>query len=522
MPNFLNNVISSRPDPGPQSGYRVGEPPDWMYQVPSFSNQLVDVLTPAVDMAPGLGDLLALQEAVTGKSRTNQLLSVLVPDAKPRPPEDLAWWQRGLAGAAALPFVPNVSGMARKLGGNALTDVIGKYGGKIDDLAIRPKFGENLSPESTKLVNWYKANTRFGLKSVHYNSKTGLSIDFSTSCPKRLDPSKGPCPYCYVEHGRVSKKQLGITGGEKGIFEQPYQGEIMDLPDDLIRELNSDGGIRMFSFGDYRPVEDFDNVNKLLSDARERGLTVKAITKQPEFIETWGNHPNLRANISVDKVPREISMNAPSIDEAKALQAGRENIKIRSVALNEAEALEFAENPDVNVVTLYHGLTNFTNDKYDVIGIGRPAYEDFYKEYEKLGLDGLQKKHPGLKIDLSKKDLTQTEIDRGYAVHLNMRKPLPIDKKKGKYRHNKLFNIVKEQNPEMVKRVGEKRLLEYLDTWENMKGTNFFKEMEKKYPGKICCQGGKCSKDPTKCGFGYGALLLAGVLLPQADDEGEE
>ena len=243
-----------------------------------------------------------------------------------------------------------------------------------------------------------------------------------------------------------------MKGGNKKIDpfgSRPYQGEVMSWPDDLIKELNRDGGIRMFSFGDYRPQYDFESVAKLLSDAQQRGLNIKAITKQPEFVKTFGNHPNLRINISIDNVPREISVNAPTMAEALELKGGRENIKIRAVALNPEEAVKFGKDPNVDVVTLYHGLTNFSK------GV----------------------------------------------------------------RHDKLFKIVKEQNPEMVKRLGEENVRNYLDTWKSMPPAGkIHKEIEGMFKNKVCCTGGKCSKDPTKCGFQTGAILLGGVLLPNVDE----
>ena len=219
------------------------------------------------------------------------------------------------------------------------------------------KFGQDLSPETAKIVRSF--DRRRGESAVHPNAKTGLSVDFSTTCPKR-GCADGACPYCYVESGRAADELFNMKGGNKGVdINNDYAGEVMEFNDELVQELNKDGGLRMFSFGDFRPGIDDNNVARLLDDAQEKGLYIKAITKQPEFIERFGDHPNLRANISVDNVPRDISENAPTIEEALALKAGRENIQIRAVALNQAEADMYAEHPDINVVTLYHGLTNF-------------------------------------------------------------------------------------------------------------------------------------------------------------------
>jgi hypothetical protein len=320
-------------------------------------------------------------------------------------------------------------------------------------LEVRSGFGSDLSPESKKLVGYY--NRVRGESAIMQNKKTGMSIDFTTNCPNRFNPARGPCPYCYVEHGRVVDKLFNMKGGAKAVTPEglvlPYNNDIMHFPDDLIRELNKDGGLRMFSFGDYIQDQHYDKVGSVLRDASERDLYIKAVTKQREFIDDWGNHPNLRANISTDNVPREISVNAPSIEEAMEWRAGRSNINIRSVALNPQEAEMFASDPRMNVVTLYHGLTNF-NPK----GV----------------------------------------------------------------RHNKLLNIVMEQNPSLADKVGLQSLTDYLDTWVNMKpGKSRAEKIRQNFPDKICCIGGKCARDSTKCGFAtVGSSLLAGVYLPMSFD----
>ena len=318
----------------------------------------------------------------------------------------------------------------------------------------RHSWREALSPESQQYVRGVEKNQ--GKQAIHFNKKTGLSVDFSTSCPKRHS-GFGACPYCYVDNDRVAKDlKIGIMMG-KPVTDNPYTDEIMKMPADLIWELNKDGGLRMFSFGDFRPGIDDKSVIGLLNDAQARDLHIRAITKQKEFIERFGDHPNLRINISTDPyLPREMS-NAPTVQEALQWAGNRGNIKIRAVALNEKQAEKLATDSNIDVVTMYHGFTNFDG---------------------KTGV-----------------------------------------------RHDKLWKIVSTQNPDLVKKVGAKRLKAELDTWENM-GANSkkFRRVDQKYKGRLCCGGGKCSRDSTKCGFGLGSLgaLIMGVHLPmltEGDDE---
>jgi hypothetical protein len=474
MPRFPNALLPSGAslDPPRQISAITGRPEASMEEEMMAREELgQDVGTLAAgagqiaaEFAPGSGEMIDIQETLAhGRAAENALLE-----------GDLsAALQHYLQGAvSSLGVVPvigagqSIARLARKtlpMYGfkpktteklrNALMEI---EPGETRELMTGPK-GEKLrisvpkdmSKESRRIIQWYLDNP--GAAAIHANRKTSLSIDFCTNCPKRADITMGPCPYCYVEHARTGEELFNIRGGAKKVGDYPYDGDILNWPTDMIRSFNKDGGLRMFSFGDFRPGLDEENVARVLEDASRRGLYIKAITKQPEFVQQFGDHPNLRINISIDNVPDEISVNAPPIEEALRLKGNRDNIAIRAVALNTEEAIRYAEDDRVDLVTLYNGVTNF-------------------------------------------------------------------DSKTGK-RNDKLLRIVAKQNPQMVERVGEDNLRAYLDTWEAFKPeSKKHVDMEKMFPGKICCEGGKCSRDSTKCGFGaMGALLIGGVFLP--DDE---
>jgi hypothetical protein len=296
-----------------------------------------------------------------GGERLKAIRAELFSTPDPSSPRELPWNFAGLGGAYANPekkITLPTDQERRALFSTALTG--GPEKGKLRD---------RVSKDSRKILNWHDdSKTGRNVSAVHANQKTGLSIDFSTICPLKCSKT-GPCVYCYVEHGRILEdlaaagkpvKSTGMPG--KGMVENPYRGEIKLWPNDLVREINSDGGLRMFSFGDFRPGIDDDNVRALLGDAEAKGLLVRAITKQFDFVDRFGDHPNLRINISTDPfVPREIS-NAPTIDQAVQWAGGRENVKIRTLAFTEDQARELLQDPRVNVVTLYHGPVNVRRD----------------------------------------------------------------------------------------------------------------------------------------------------------------
>jgi hypothetical protein len=224
---------------------------------------------------------------------------------------------------------------------------------------ISDTFLTRLDDESLAFMRWIKSNDN-KTSVFHQNGKTGNSIDFSTSCAKR-GCGAGACAYCYVENARVLAKAFGQSSQPKleGI-ENVYRDEVLRMPKNLIEAYNMDGGLRMFSFGDFRPNVDDDGVARLLADAQKRGLYIKAITKEIELIKRFGKHPNLRANLSVDNVPREVS-HSFTLDEAIAVKKEYPNVRLRVVALSLDEAKMFAANKEVDVITMYHGKSNWTS-----------------------------------------------------------------------------------------------------------------------------------------------------------------
>ncbi len=139
-----------------------------------------------------------------------------------------------------------------------------------------------------------------------------------------------PCRYCYVEEGRRKAIAWFAQGKPKSgvVFSQAKQvyREILEYRDRLIAKnkngeyvvpdksskkdkdrkeltvenINARGGLRLFSFSDYIRSRDFDQIKRLLLHAAMRGIGVKAITKQEDFITDWAD-TGININISMDQ-----------------------------------------------------------------------------------------------------------------------------------------------------------------------------------------------------------------------------
>jgi hypothetical protein len=158
--------------------------------------------------------------------------------------------------------------------------------------AAASDFAEAITLKERLILQNKTRLTRIIRSSVTRNPKTIMSFDPSV-CPRKQAGT--PCAYCYTLTSSFKMPQILL----------PYSTtrDITRLAQKTINRLNSCGGIRMFSRGDYdgRPETD-RNIDIFLSDCQERNLKVKAITKNTTFIDRYHDHPGIGLiNLSIDR-----------------------------------------------------------------------------------------------------------------------------------------------------------------------------------------------------------------------------
>jgi hypothetical protein len=174
------------------------------------------------------------------------------------------------------------------------------------------------------------------------NLKTVKSLDLSTNCPKRQ--AGHPCSYCYVETSR----QQGFRA--KTVCDQlPYDGEILRLKQETVDMLNACGGLRIFSFGDYMSWMD-EGLQSAIKDAKSRGLRLKAITKQVDFVHKYHSDIDI-INVSVDALGEGVD-----VEVAKALKREYNNVRIRAAIMDpkDLEQLDW-----VDILTFNHAHNGY-------------------------------------------------------------------------------------------------------------------------------------------------------------------
>jgi hypothetical protein len=181
------------------------------------------------------------------------------------------------------------------------------------------------------------------------NSKTLASVDFTTDCPKRREGKA--CKYCYVENARK------INFNAKLIFNHiEYKGDVLKMSNKTVQAHNSNGGIRLFSFGDYM-VENDKDIHAFLIDARLMRLKVKVITKQVAFIDKFYYDYNdvfSVIHLSIDNINNGVEWGT-----AQNYRNNYEKVVIRSVVLK-YEDFEVLEGLS-DIITLNHGNNGFYN-----------------------------------------------------------------------------------------------------------------------------------------------------------------
>ena len=198
------------------------------------------------------------------------------------------------------------------------------------------------------------------------NDKTLASGDFTTMCPQMMF-NRG-CWYCYRKAQLVDKVNIKLAAQRVW-----YTGDILRMSDKLVKELNGVGGLRIQSFGDwFENGEHSRQLVDVLTDAKERGLQVKIITKDPALVrliahlKDQGAADNVFMNLSVDRFAERAGLIQPGPNAPAPLNAERPFFKTEAGeaywkrALTTTEAInEFGRYPWVNVRSVEAGVDGF-------------------------------------------------------------------------------------------------------------------------------------------------------------------
>lgn len=180
----------------------------------------------------------------------------------------------------------------------------------------------------------------------------------------------------YAQGASWAKKRIGYTA---------YNNHILKWTDDRVRKLNSQYGLRMYSFSDFSPAFILENM-QMITDAAVRGLKMLGYTKDLNFVRIFAPS-GININISTFAYEQngefvQDGMQGADWSEAQKLRDQYGNVGITFVAVNDAQ-VDWAMAQDwVDTVIPFHlvrtgskvaehfGWTNYTQMSSDVKGEG--------------------------------------------------------------------------------------------------------------------------------------------------------
>lgn len=233
-------------------------------------------------------------------------------------------------------------------------------------------------------------------------------------------------------------------------FDESY---IKDMPDLWVNYLNSIGGLRVFSTGDFRSM-DIPTLDRIVATSKDRGLKLKFITKQKEAVERYAGEDHVTFNLSSQFNPDLIYTHARpayekltkvlgykpkdaeksikvgqtilksgffsqgfTLDQIKKYQDqyGFEKIKGRYVSMNKDEYIRAIATKGYGVVTRYHGFTepNLLKSCWRASNRFRSYYQNAFDPNSptgKLAEDYVASIFENVK-DPALKEITQADLD---------------------------------------------------------------------------------------------------------------
>lgn len=171
----------------------------------------------------------------------------------------------------------------------------------------------------------------------------------------------------YAQSASWAKKRVGYTA---------YNGHILNWKQSRIYNLNSQYGLRMYSFSDFSPAFILENM-QMVTDAATRGLKMLAYTKDLNFVKIFAK-TGMNINVScfgyeVGGNVYENNLQGAAWADAQKLRAENPNVGVVFVTYNDAMTKWAMQQEWVDVVIPYHlvrtgtkvaeafGFTNYTD-----------------------------------------------------------------------------------------------------------------------------------------------------------------
>lgn len=216
------------------------------------------------------------------------------------------------------------------------------------DGRVTPKNPNGTKPMRDRFNSWVR----------YMENGTEMITEADLASEKSMQDAAARSPELAAQINDARKYAQGASWAKKRIGYTAYNNHILKWTPDRIRKLNSQFGLRLYSFSDFSPAFILENM-QMITDASVRGLKMLAYTKDINFVKIFAPS-GININISTfayegaDGTMVQDGMQGADWAEAQAMRDQFGNVGITFVAVNDAQ-VDWAISQDwIDVVIPFH------------------------------------------------------------------------------------------------------------------------------------------------------------------------
>lgn len=238
-------------------------------------------------------------------------------------------------------------------------EFLGSYLEQRDDVISNIRKGMSREEAYQKFLDGRKdtkpMKTRFNMWLKNMDSEMITSADLASYANMEREMERNPALKSQIND--ALKYAQSASWAKKRVSYSAYNGHILKWKWDRIQKLNSNYGLRMYSFSDFSPAFILENM-QMITDAAVRDLKVLAYTKELDFVRIFAK-TGMNINISVFGYDYESgvamdAMQGADWAEAQALRQQYPNVGCTFVATNDGQVNWALDQDWIDVIIPFH------------------------------------------------------------------------------------------------------------------------------------------------------------------------
>ncbi len=246
-----------------------------------------------------------------------------------------------------------------------------------------------------------------------------LDFEYAETAEARSKVEAAPAIYAFL-----LAQMLAAKANLPKLYEE-YSGQILDLPDDLLKELNTYAGLRFFSSSDFQEAHIADLMQAFV-DMSLRGATSHAYTKILEYVRIFGKtRQKIQTSIFAKEVDGQIVMDDwQGMDWAEAKKFRKEFPDVGTVLVGASDNIvAWALQQDwIDYIIPFH-YSGLEKKYYSAMG-----WQDFTSTQREISIDDPKQGDHGIRMHEtgSAAGITNAQGTRNYLKLAMERRLYPV------------------------------------------------------------------------------------------------